>query len=715
MRLLKLNISNFGLFYNKKLEFSEGLNLIYGKNEAGKSTIHGFIKGMLFGIKKSRGRPSAKDMYVKYQPWNSPGSFDGSMEFKAKDNTYHIYRNFNKDNRETILTQLETGRELEYSNKDFQELINGITRAAYDGTISIDQLNAKTNDQLVYVIQNHITNLTLTKSEEIDIEQALEYLDKKRRNKDIKSLEEEIQGLRHIISEGKETQGRIDEISREIAKLQTEEEGLLRQRDALTNNGYYTKKDLENLFSDFPVIRTKYGYYLERLDESKQIKKEIISKKEEIDEKKSKNEINLKAIKSDLDELDQYKSEHSKNQPYLDRYEGQDMGVLSASLRRNLLITCIFILTGLISAFSFFSINNILSTLGAALSIIASGSFYFSYKSYKEKKKKYEAGYVNLKEGQTSLEQKAKDILRKYNLESDIELRSMYEQRLKDQEALGRLVEEIKASKDRYLLLQDRIRALKEELLDYLNKFYYIYNDDSQVYSDGLQENLKLSDSAIGRLEEYITDEQVKLNKYEEDIRPKLDELSSTRDKLMWELERLEEKEEELEGKQEGLDQLLKKQEEAKEEIESINLAKETIEGLSINIHDTFGAELNKIASSLAKEITNGIYEEIKIDENLNIKTEASGQYQFLEKFSTGTIEQLYLSLRLAIADLVYGKGKVPILLDDTFAYYDDDRIRSTLEMLLGDSERQILLFTCHNREKEILDELNASYNYIEL
>ena len=65
MRLLKLNISNFGFFHNKRIQLSPGLNLIYGKNEAGKSTVFGFIKGMLFGIEKQRGRPSINDMYER--------------------------------------------------------------------------------------------------------------------------------------------------------------------------------------------------------------------------------------------------------------------------------------------------------------------------------------------------------------------------------------------------------------------------------------------------------------------------------------------------------------------------------------------------------------------------------------------------------------------------------------------------------------------------
>ena len=56
MKLLELHIEGFGKFHNKTISFHDGMNVIYGKNEAGKSTLHTFIRGMLFGIERGRGR-----------------------------------------------------------------------------------------------------------------------------------------------------------------------------------------------------------------------------------------------------------------------------------------------------------------------------------------------------------------------------------------------------------------------------------------------------------------------------------------------------------------------------------------------------------------------------------------------------------------------------------------------------------------------------------
>ena len=68
MEIKELHLGHFGKFHHKKIPFQPGINIIYGSNEAGKSTIHSFIRGMLFGIEKKRGRESKDDLYTKYQP-----------------------------------------------------------------------------------------------------------------------------------------------------------------------------------------------------------------------------------------------------------------------------------------------------------------------------------------------------------------------------------------------------------------------------------------------------------------------------------------------------------------------------------------------------------------------------------------------------------------------------------------------------------------------
>ena len=77
MRLLELHIDGFGKFHDRTISFNDGINIIYGKNEAGKSTLHTFIRCMLFGLERGRGRAARTDLYSKYEPWQNKAEYGG--------------------------------------------------------------------------------------------------------------------------------------------------------------------------------------------------------------------------------------------------------------------------------------------------------------------------------------------------------------------------------------------------------------------------------------------------------------------------------------------------------------------------------------------------------------------------------------------------------------------------------------------------------------
>ena len=81
MKILSLHIDGFGKFHDRDISFEDGLNVVYGKNEAGKSTLHTFIKGMLFGIERQRGRFTMEDVVdgvVKKLIFRHPHVFGGA-------------------------------------------------------------------------------------------------------------------------------------------------------------------------------------------------------------------------------------------------------------------------------------------------------------------------------------------------------------------------------------------------------------------------------------------------------------------------------------------------------------------------------------------------------------------------------------------------------------------------------------------------------------
>ena len=150
----------------------------------------------------------------------------------------------------------------------------------------------------------------------------------------------------------------------------------------------------------------------------------------------------------------------------------------------------------------------------------------------------------------------------------------------------------------------------------------------------------------------------------------------------------------------------------------ALEMAKETIDNLSKNIQKDFAPKLNRDISDLILDITNSKYSDVKISEDITIKINEPNRGTFIdiESLSGGTVDQLYFATRLSIIDIISNNKSFPLILDDCFIQYDENRLSKSLQFLLKKSEdRQVILFTCHKREKEILDKLGLNYNYIEL
>ena len=112
------------------------------------------------------------------------------------------------------------------------------------------------------------------------------------------------------------------------------------------------------------------------------------------------------------------------------------------------------------------------------------------------------------------------------------------------------------------------------------------------------------------------------------------------------------------------------------------------------------------------EKFSNGKYKNIMINDKIMVELE-NGRYVPAESLSIGTIEQIYLSLRLAINNEL-SKEKLPIMLDEAFAYYDNKRLKSALEFL-NNVDNQVIIFTCSNRERDLLEQMCIEYNYVQL
>lgn len=126
--------------------------------------------------------------------------------------------------------------------------------------------------------------------------------------------------------------------------------------------------------------------------------------------------------------------------------------------------------------------------------------------------------------------------------------------------------------------------------------------------------------------------------------------------------------------------------------------------------------KFTKDLSVLIEKISNGKYKKANFDPDKGLIVERDdGEYINCKNLSIGTIDQLYLSLRLSAMNEI-SEEKMPIILDEAFAYYDNERLENILKFINDNyKENQIIIFTCSNREKDIMDKLNMEYNLVEL
>lgn len=130
------------------------------------------------------------------------------------------------------------------------------------------------------------------------------------------------------------------------------------------------------------------------------------------------------------------------------------------------------------------------------------------------------------------------------------------------------------------------------------------------------------------------------------------------------------------------------------------DIALEVLRDSFTELRRGYGSALEQKAGEIFKDLTGGKYESVQISKSFDITVEKSGIFGGKESayLSSGTYDQAYLSLRLALSALIFENGdSLPILLDDALTQYDDSRAETALKYFKEYSEKgQIIMFTCH-------------------
>ncbi|MDD3402326.1 MAG: AAA family ATPase [Hespellia sp.] len=219
MQIKELYLKNFGKFSDRTFLIEDGINVFYGENEFGKSTIYAFIRGMFFGMERARGRASKNDIFSQYEPWDNPNYYAGVMRFTSGGKNFRIERSFDKITKSASLICEDDGEELSLEQGDLDVLLDGLTAVSFDNTIAIGQLCSQPNQELAAELKNYAANYYESGDSEIDVQQALDTLKARQRAVD-HQIKQEIAKKEHLRSR---IEQEYDYVKRDLEKLKNEE------------------------------------------------------------------------------------------------------------------------------------------------------------------------------------------------------------------------------------------------------------------------------------------------------------------------------------------------------------------------------------------------------------------------------------------------------------------------------------------------------------
>ena len=259
MRIRELYLKNFGKFSEQHFYIQNGIQVIYGENEFGKSTLHAFIRAMFFGMERGRGRAAGKDAFSRFEPWENPNYYAGVMRFECGGRNFRLERSFDRISKHASLICEDDGEELSVEDGDLDMLLGGITPSEFDSTVSVGQLMARPGQELSETLKNYAANYYETGGGEIDLNGALSDLRERRREveRDLKAEQQKQEEKRRSLaqecgylerdmeklkSEFEEKRSAAEKVEKREAAEQDEERRIAEQ--ARRKNGYVSGRNV---------------------------------------------------------------------------------------------------------------------------------------------------------------------------------------------------------------------------------------------------------------------------------------------------------------------------------------------------------------------------------------------------------------------------------------------------------------------------------------
>ena len=648
MKIHKLKINAYGKLKDKEIQFKDHINVVYGKNEAGKSTILTFIVNMLYGISKNKNGKNYSD-FEKYKPWDAE-EFSGKLEYELNNHEiFEVFRDFKKKNpqifnekKEDISKQFNIdkskGNEFFYEQTKMDEKL-------FLSTIVVNQEQVKLEKSEQNILIQKIANLVGTGEDNVSYKRAIDRINRRQ-------LEE--------IGTERSREKPLNKLLRENQSLEEEKINLEKYKNTKYEIEENKKNQLEK--SSNLEIELEYLNQIKNIYEKEKIENEKIKIKEKIEnENEQKINLNKKEI---IDIENGNKKIFEKNNEKINKL------IKNKNKLKNKL-TIIFVILILINILQFIFIKNIIFKYIFLLTLPM--DLIFSILLLKNKKNKIK-------------------ILEKENKNEEEKINNEKNNYLNENKILEKNNDELK----------NEINKLKNNLNEKINQEIEKIKNN---YLNKIKNTEIIKTNNLNEINQEIEKKQKELNM----INIKLHELDFDKENVEIKVDNLMEIEEKIVNNNEKIVNL-------KDLEKSMNLAKTLLEKAYEKMKNTVTPKFTENLSKNINKITNGKYTNVMVqaDNGLVVELE-NGNYVEADRLSVGTIDQLYLSLRLSMTEDL-SKEKMPIILDEAFAYYDTQRLENILTYLANTyPDRQIILFTCTEREKNIFNEFDIPYHFIDL
>jgi len=680
MRIDKVEIDGFGKLNNVSFDFTDGVNLIFGENESGKSTLCEFILAAFYGL-PNESKKTADDMppRKKYRPWNTE-SYGGRVYFTFEGRELVIERSFKGTKRgdKAVLRDAKNWEELDNSD-DFGTKIFGISREAFLKTLYVKSFGADSLKSDDGEIMSRLSNLETSGTEDVSYSKIMNAMEKEifslktktGRGGKISALEDRITSLNSELSMAAMTYSALEADAETAEKLKNAAKEKEKEAE-LTEKKYNIALSYEKYIQQQKIAESRKTIE-KRIEDSREKIEQIKEQMKSIDDGKnetvSADEISRARVLETKKIMATEKLQSLKNAPE-PKNNTAFMVILVIFLCISIFLTVFSITEGMVFA----------AVLGGTAAILNVWAMLVLKGKSKKKfdSQKQEISRVEQEVNETEAE--LKRILSAYGVSSSDELSVMFAVIKNTEQKKDELN---KKSKELEAEIESLTKSIPVESTEEFSEEITSYKGES---SDVLFARMNMLKAESRQMSDRANEISVRLARETAEVRSEED------------------------IKQE-ISQLKAESAEAQKRYLALVRASEWLAAAHEEIKNNFAPRLNKKASDFFAVLTDGKYSDIRSNDSFGINLKSTGG-EIVEAgyMSRGTYDLLYIALRFA-AMSVLTDGKIPtVMLDDAFSQLDDSRLIAAIQLIEKNPEfSQVLLFTCHENYKDLLKGKNIN------